>query len=266
MSSSANSKLIDSGFHEPEPERLAVLPKSGTKTDHLTTEKLTLQAATAFSCILYRLWMKKDESKDSSGATTLLEHNFLPLPPGFIPSAVYHQKVKSPYYTKEWFPTLVQLVENLLGKAKVSLPVVMVALLYIGRLRNVVITPFISPVEHLYQLLISALIISQKINSDVKYSMKDWASISGYTLEQVIDLERYFLFYYVRLHCRFGISEIQYGSWQHICRSLQLEYEFIFKSYSLTDRDFEHYLARARRHRPELVEDVIAHRELTRNY
>ncbi|KAJ3372554.1 hypothetical protein HDU91_003252 [Kappamyces sp. JEL0680] len=210
---------------------------------------------------MYRLWLKKGNTNDHG---PLFDFPFVSIPQTFKLRQEFKDNVRSPFYTEEWFPSFVQMMHSIVKKSKVSMPIVMVALLYVGRLRNsVTLRKDINPLVQSVQIFLISLIIAQKVHSDIRYTNREWAQISGYALEEINRLERYYLYFYLRLNAKFAVSPQQYQQWHGICHSLQAEYEFTFRSYTLDNVDLVPYLMKARRHRPELVEEILKHRGLS---
>ena len=257
----ARSCQVDSGFKEelnvPLVLRNAAKMDLGVYAANAkTTDFLDLNGVAYCCCILYRLWIKKGPNMNNP-KVSVFEFQFQPLPESIVIDEKVSKKIKCPYETEDWFPILVQHVHRILKRSRIGLPVLMVALLYIGRLRSLIITPVIKPVEHITQILISAIMVTQKVHSDMKFSISDWSRITSYAPEQLLTFERYFLFYYTKLYCRFSISPHQFSAWLGIAESLQMEYEYVFRSYDLSLDEFNAYIAKSRRHRPEIVEDMI---------
>lgn len=266
--------FVDSGYHEdilitspcmepsesPQPH---LQPQSQLNSSSITVEIFSLENTVTSCCLLYHLWVKKHPSLNTF--PTLFSFSYQPFPENldYQQDKDFMSRIKSPYSCNDWFPEFVQHVSRILKRSRIEITVLMVSILYIGRLRDHVVTPSIDPSRDLTQLLIAALIFTQKIHSDVKYSTDDWTRITGYSRDQIILLERDFLYYYIR-SCKFSVTPTQYSSWLGITQSLQDKYSFVFKAYGLSDSDFALYVIRVKKHRPGLLDDIIANRELTK--
>lgn len=237
-----------------------------TPQNHQQLPFLPSDAVLTVCCAMYRLWIRKPHS-DSTSAPPL-DFPFVATPAAYTEHSLdAGYKRNYPIGTKSWFPLFVFIMNNVIKKSRVSLPVVMVALLYVGRFRNLVslsphTTPSLPPPPEiqLSQIFITAIIIAQKVHSDVRYSNAEWARISHFTTGSLNEMERHWMFYYLRLNAKFSVTPLQYKQWQAICQSLQVEYEFVFKSKMVPDHFLAAYLGRARRYRPELVEEILRDR------
>ena len=247
-------KMAEITAHTPQNyQQLAFLPSDAVLT---------------VCCAMYRLWIRKPHS-DSTNAPPL-DFPFVATPAAYTEHSLdAGYKRNYPIGTKSWFPLFVFIMNNVIKKSRVSLPVVMVALLYVGRFRNLVsLSPHTSPSLppppppeiQLSQIFITAIIIAQKVHSDVRYSNAEWARISHFTTASLNEMERHWMFYYLRLNAKFSVTPLQYKQWHAICQSLQVEYEFVFKSKMVPDHFLAAYLGRAKRYRPELVEEILRDR------
>jgi hypothetical protein len=128
---------VDSGFQEEFVvpfvlRNAAKMDLSVYASRAKTTDFLDLDGVVYCCCILYRLWIQKSPNLNNP-KVTLFEFQFQPLPPGFVLDANRTKEINSPFGTQEWFPNLVQHVYRILKRSRIALPVLMVALLYIGR-------------------------------------------------------------------------------------------------------------------------------------
>eukprot|EP00842_Homolaphlyctis_polyrhiza_P004442 jgi/Hompol1/499/HPOL_002534-RA len=110
-----------------------------------------------------------------------------------------------------------------------SLPHVLIALLYIGRLRRIVPAEVTGEGSE-YRVFVAALILAQKYHSDDRYSNKAWAKITKLQLAEVNTIEREFL---SNMGGRLHVRDTDYVKWVEAIRILGMEHSMALTAANL---------------------------------
>jgi hypothetical protein len=170
----------------------------------------------------------------------------------------HYEYFPPPMYCERWYNAYVTQVYHLLKAAELDVPLIVVALFYLSRIRMRAIDPRVSPPVLLYQLLVGALMISQKVHSDIRYSMSTWSKISRLDFVDTLRSETHF---FLLLHYDMHIPAVQYEQWINMLQHLQKEHRMVIKSVGMTDKEFEMFSARHMRARPDLIQEAEAIRK-----
>jgi hypothetical protein len=73
----------------------------------------------------------------------------------------------------------------------------------------------------LFQLLVGSTIVCQKQHSDYIFRASIWAKYSGYSIPEIVQIERFFL---ERAQGRLHVTDIQYDKWVTIITTLGKEH------------------------------------------
>jgi hypothetical protein len=153
-----------------------------------------------------------------------------------------------------WYRMFIGKVKALLTKMKFPTPIIFIALLYIGRLRTMISfdSNQSTKAQQLYQLLVSALILAHKQNSDYKIANTVWSAATGYSLEDINLLERCFL---KDLRWAFHVSDTQYSKWLVLLRNLGKEHDAIMKSLTMNSDELVQ-LSKKLESRPDMINEI----------
>ncbi|KAJ3273323.1 hypothetical protein HDV01_004540 [Terramyces sp. JEL0728] len=159
------------------------------------------------------------------------------------------------------YPKMVQNFLELLRRTDISLSIILCALLYVFRVRQSIK----GSVGHgtQYQVLITAIILSQKMNSDERYSNSAWSKVVPYTTEQINNMEKQF---FGQLGNRLFIKKEHYESWTETMQTLGKERNIIKSALAMNPEEQQKLFSTLSK-RPDLVQEIqwiISNREQVR--
>ncbi|KAI8894188.1 hypothetical protein BC833DRAFT_605803 [Globomyces pollinis-pini] len=99
------------------------------------------------------------------------------------------KSVISPKGAEDWFPKFADSVHELLSQSQLNLPIIVIALIYLARIRNQ-INKF-PGLE--FSFFLAACMISHKMFTDSQFSSQVWAEISDHSTDEVKEIERQFI-------------------------------------------------------------------------
>ena len=229
--------LFDSGIHLEIQDQKLLKP-----FNYRTSEFV------AFT--VYRLWYLSNGKRTGSTRIYNIKE------PDWV-HATPVERIPAPLNCEEWYHQYVNQVYHFLNKGDFEASVVLIALLYVARMRFAGQLTNASPPAVLYQLLTGAMMAAQKTNSDIRYTLKGWVAISGFDFEDVKLTESCFL---EALGWDLYVTVEQYENWISTLYKLAHEHRMIIKSSGLTDEEFGEF---AKRHMMQRV-DVIKEADLIR--
>lgn len=169
-------------------------------------------------------------------------------------SAVCHRNLVCPGGTEEWYPGFVTQVHHMVTVARCSKIHILVALLYIARLRyNKLVEP--GKRSELVALT-AALVLASKVQFDSRYSNKCWSKISGVPLEE---LNRAEIEMIMQLGGLLHVTESCYSSWMNAIKLLCQEHALVLHGASVTQQEFANIECLDAR--PDLVKEIKQIRE-----
>ncbi|KAJ3323228.1 hypothetical protein HDV06_001995 [Boothiomyces sp. JEL0866] len=156
----------------------------------------------------------------------------------------------SPAGYEDVYPKMVQNFLELLRRTDISLSIILCALLYVFRVRQSIKGNVGKGTQ--YQVLITAIILSQKMNSDERYSNSAWSKVVPYTTEQINNMERQF---FAQLGNRLFIKKEHYESWTETMQTLGKERNIV-KSALAMPPDEQQKLYATLHKRPDLIQEI----------
>lgn len=123
--------------------------------------------------------------------------------------------------TESWYPGFFQAVHAVLSRSGCSLPHILIALLYVARLRAVIPADTNPSESAAFRVFASALILAQKFHSDDRYSNKAWSRITKLPLQELNQMEREFL---GMLSGKLHVRDTEYSRWMDVIRTLGQEH------------------------------------------
>ncbi|EGF84101.1 hypothetical protein BATDEDRAFT_36449 [Batrachochytrium dendrobatidis JAM81] len=144
--------------------------------------------------------------------------------------------VVCPQGTRQWYPAFFQAVHTVLSKSGCSLPHILIALLYVARLRQLVPANITGEGSE-YRVFVSALILAQKFHSDDRYSNRAWAAITKLPLVEINTMEREFL---LSIGNRLHVRDTDYSKWEETIRVLGQEHSVAQAAAHLHQLEFSH--------------------------
>ncbi|KAI8905617.1 hypothetical protein EDD86DRAFT_211920, partial [Gorgonomyces haynaldii] len=213
---------------------------------HRPEGNVTIDASEFISFSINRLWNHQPgvKRRNTTPASKSRPHVFQkpPCNPVFA-------SVVSPPGTESWYPSFVEAIHKLVSVSGCPLPHIMIALLYVARLRKTV------PVEANLQgtelkVFTCALILAQKTHSDERYSNRAWSNMSGFSLQDINTMEREFL---QQLNGKLFVKEQEYSKWVQAIQILGQEHALVLKAAQMSQHEFQSLPLNTR---PDLVEEI----------
>ncbi|KAL2920077.1 hypothetical protein HK105_200143 [Polyrhizophydium stewartii] len=149
----------------------------------------------------------------------LQQHPHQPQLPARAAPAPFNAVVCPPG-TRKWYPAFFEAVHTVLSRSACTLPHILIALLYVARLRQMV-PPSVTGEGSEYRVFVSALILAQKFHSDDRYSNKAWSKITRLPLHEINTMEREFL---ASIQGRLHVRDTEYAKWEETIRALGQEH------------------------------------------
>lgn len=176
---------------------------------------------------------------------------------GIAPSAKTKQfgdwkvgDIVSPAGYESIYPKMVQNFLELLRRTDISLSIILCALLYVFRVRQSIKGNVGKGTQ--YQVLITAIILSQKMNSDERYSNSAWSKVVPYSTEQINNMERQF---FAQLGNRLFIKKEHYESWTETMQTLGKERNIIKSALGMSPDELRKLFTTLSK-RPDLIEEI----------
>ncbi|KAJ3258626.1 hypothetical protein HK103_003415 [Boothiomyces macroporosus] len=138
--------------------------------------KISLKDSEFVAFAMHRIWSSSGPQPHSNIKKIKLEPHF--------------NNIIAPHGAEDWYPNFVRSVHILMENAKLSLPVVLIALIYIARVRHSIQK---QTNEMAFPFFVTSVMLAQKVYSDQQYTVKSWAKITGLSPTLLKDLERQFL-------------------------------------------------------------------------
>ncbi|KAJ3252891.1 hypothetical protein HK103_001087 [Boothiomyces macroporosus] len=139
-----------------------------------------------------------------------------------------YESIISPPGSEGWFPNFCRNVHILQYEAKFSLPIIVVALIYISRIKQAI--PGNPERGVMFSFFVVALILSRKMYNDNQLTAKWWAQKTRFTTKQLKNMERLFL---ERLGDRLYVSGEEYQQWLNALQILKRDHQFLKSSKQL---------------------------------
>ena len=161
----------------------------------------------------------------------------------------------SPPGTESWYPALVIKVHKLLSVCELTLPYIFISLIYISRQQS----DGQLKLDCGYELLLGALMLSQKQNSDIRYSNLAWAKFSGLSVGEVNEAERNLL---TSLQWNLHIRDNEYQQWIQTMQSLGKDHILVLKATQMQEDEFKKFEVSIQS-RPDLITEIV---QIRRSY
>jgi hypothetical protein len=220
---------------------------SSVKSTFSQSGQVTLDASEFIAFAMYRLWHPKQLSRRSTYSYSALQ----PLQKRPVLPAPY-DTIISPVGTEDWYPYFVLQVHKLIRSSGLPTPFIFIALMYIARLRQNI--PLEVGAGSEFKLLLAAMMVAQKQNSDARYANKTWSKMSGYTLGEVNQIERDFL---IGIKWDLHIRDDKYHSWVLTMQTLGKEHALVLRASAMQENELK-LLETQLQSRPDLVEEIAS--------
>jgi hypothetical protein len=224
--------------------------------EEMDLHQLAIDYRTAefISFTTYKLWFSLPKENEVDKEAYLKSFPGVTEPDWLLIASRY-EYLPAPLYCEKWYNAYVTQVYHLLKAGEFDVPLIVVALFYLSRIRLRAIDPTVSPPVLLYQLFVGALMISQKVHSDIRYSMSTWSKISRLDFVDTLRSETHF---FLLLHYDMHIPGVQYEQWINMLQHLQKEHRVMIKAIGMDEREFEAFSFRHMRSRPDLIHEAVA--------
>lgn len=199
---------------------------------------ITRETAEFIAFAMYRLWNPRKISRRHTHSKS---------------KSTSSEEVIINFTSGDWYEGYVDKMYSLIKGSGMPTPFIFMALLYIARLREFIPASTDSQTGQTeFKLFFSALIVSQKQNSDSRYANKTWAKIAGVDVGLVNTLEREFL---MAMRWNLHIKDFQYQKWTMALQNLGKEHALVLRAVKMEDSEFSR-LAFQLKSRPDLVEEI----------
>ncbi|KAI8926179.1 hypothetical protein BC831DRAFT_457813 [Entophlyctis helioformis] len=169
------------------------------------------------------------------------------------PVAAPFNAVVCPPGTSAWYPAFFEAVHTVLSRSGCSLPHILIALLYVARLRQL-LPEDMSGQGSEYRVFVSSLILAQKFHSDDRYSNKAWSKITKLPLPEINTMEREFL---TSIGGRLHVRDSEYAKWRDTIQALGQEHAVTLHAAALRAQERVNDALLARRFQDN-ADDVFA--------
>jgi hypothetical protein len=161
--------------------------------------------------------------------------------------------VVSPLDCEAWYPNLVARLYDFLKRGEFDVPLILMALLYVGRLRHLIKANDQDPEIALFHLFVGSIIVTQKCMSDYRYSCSMWSVMTGYAADDIRYIER---FYLASIRWKLYTTEEQYSKWVGIIHTLAKEHKIVLKAVGTPDKHLNSFIGRYLGDREDLIAEV----------
>ena len=160
--------------------------------------------------------------------------------PEFLTYAVYRlwhktpgsESFMPPASAREWFPCFISATQRLLERAGSQVHVLL-ALLYIARLRMALPRTTLLQQGSEYKILVAALLLAHKYHSDDRFTNASWSEWSGLSTLDIHSMEREFL---SGISNHLFVKSEEFNLWQSSVQILAQEYSLYKKVLDLDSK------------------------------
>ncbi|RKO98749.1 hypothetical protein CXG81DRAFT_28443 [Caulochytrium protostelioides] len=221
-SANGPTQKIAAAVHPQHHTAAASVASVAKKVDHAAAQKMAASAAAAAAAAAQQQQQQQQQQQKYRPASARSNHvqghdaQLATELADFVCYTVYriwHAKsplgtASNPLATPRHYPAFVKQVHRVIQTTGVALPVLLIALLYLGRLRHA--CPDAAGEGSEYRLFIVALVLSQKYLDDNRFTNRTWSEVSGIGLRDLNVVEIDFL---VRIEWNMYVAKAEYTQW-----------------------------------------------------